>query len=62
MIRIALCLLLGGCVQVLPAVDQSMSVGCCIALIELSKTTNGSIEVQKSPTTWSVSAKVHRKF
>jgi hypothetical protein len=62
MIRIALCLLLGGCVQVLPTIDQSMNVGCCIALIELSKTTNGSIEVQKSPTTWSVSTKVRTKF
>ncbi|MFM0141710.1 hypothetical protein [Paraburkholderia sp. RL18-085-BIA-A] len=62
MIRIALCLLLGGCVQVLPTVDQSLNVGCCIAYVELSKSTSGSIEVQKSPTNWSVSAKVHSKF
>jgi hypothetical protein len=54
--------LLSGCVQVLPTVDQSFDVGCCIALVEISKSTNGSIEVQKSPTTWSVSAKVHHKF
>jgi hypothetical protein len=63
MIRIApLALLLSGCVQVLPTVDQSFNVGCCIALVEISKSTNGSIEVQKSPTAWSVSAKVHTKF
>jgi hypothetical protein len=62
MIRIALCLLLGGCVQVLPTVDQSLNVGCCIAYWEMSRSTFGSIEVQKSPATWSVSAKVHSKF
>jgi hypothetical protein len=62
MIRIALCLLLGGCVQVFPTVDQSLNVGCCIAYVELSKSTSSSIEVQKSPTNWSVSAKVHSKF
>jgi hypothetical protein len=62
-IRLAiLALLLSGCVQVLPTVDQSFDVGCCIALVEINKSTNGSIEVQKSPTTWSVSAKVHHKF
>lgn len=62
MIRLApLALLLPGCV-VLPTVDQSFNVGCCIALVAISKSTNGSIEVQKSPTTWSVSAKVHSKF
>jgi hypothetical protein len=62
MIRIAICLLLGGCVQMLPTVDQSLNVGCCIAYVEFSKSTSGSIEVQKKPSTWSVSAKVHTKF
>lgn len=63
MIRLApLVLLLSGCVQVLLTVDPSFDVGCCIALVELGKSTNGTIEVQKSPTTWFVSAKVHHKF
>jgi hypothetical protein len=57
-----LCLWLCGCVQVLPTVDQSLGVGCCIALVELSKSTNGSIEVQKNAATWSISAKVNTKF
>jgi hypothetical protein len=68
MIRAAFAALaLSGCtvithVQVLPTVDQTFNVGCCIAYWELSRSTSGSVEVQKSPTAWSVSAKVHRKF
>jgi hypothetical protein len=64
---LALALSLSGCtviehVQVLPTVGQGFNVGCCVAYWELSRSTSGSVEVQKSPTTWSVSAKVHHKF
>ena len=69
MIRVALAaLLLGGCtviehVQVLPTVNpNTYDVSCCIVYWELSKSTSGSLEMQKSPTTWSVSAKVRTKF
>lgn len=64
MIRSTLALLaLSGCVQVLPVVNpMTDDVSCCIAYVELSKSTSGSLEVLKSPTHWSVSAKVHTKF
>jgi len=54
MIRLALCLLLGGCttgIQVLPVVDQRTdAVSCCIAYVEAGKNTDGSIEIQNSET------------
>jgi len=57
---------LTGCVQILPTVssgnDLGAEVGCCIAYIAISKTTSGSIEVQKSPTHWAVSTKFRTKF
>jgi hypothetical protein len=52
-IRIALCLLLGGCgvvehVQVVPVIDQrTQALSCCIAYVE-GKSADGSIEVQNS--------------
>jgi hypothetical protein len=66
LIRIALCLLLGGCttgVVVLPVVNPTTyDASCCIAYWALSKSTSGSLEVQKSATTWSVNSKLHIKF
>jgi hypothetical protein len=65
MIRIALCLLLGGCttgIQVLPVVDQkTQTVSCCIAYVESGKSTDGSIEVQNS-TTKGVSVKLGARW
>lgn len=65
MIRIALCLLLGGCVPivVLPVVNPTTyDASCCIAYWALNKSTSGSVEVQKSATSWSVNSKLHLKF
>jgi hypothetical protein len=46
--RALLCLLLGGCVQVVPIVDQrTHSVSCCEALVEMNHTTDGSITITK---------------
>lgn len=58
-----LALTLSGCVQILPVVNpMTDDVSCCIAYVELSKSTSGSLEVLKSPTHWSVSAKIRTKF
>jgi len=66
MIRLALCLLLGGCttgVVVLPVVNPTTDdTSCCVAYWQLSKSTAGSLEVQKSATSWSISSKLHIKF
>jgi hypothetical protein len=66
MTRALLCLLLGGCttgVVVLPVVNPTTDdASCCIAYWQLSKSTAGSLEVQKSATTWSVNSKLHIKF
>lgn len=64
MIRAALAALaLSGCVQILPTLDkQDQPTGCCIAYWEISRSTSGSIEVQKSPTHWSISTKFRTKF
>jgi hypothetical protein len=67
-ILLALALPLAGCavvdhVQVLPVVNPATyDASCCIAFFELGKGTDGSIEVQKTPTHLSVSAKVRRDF
>lgn len=66
MIRIALCLLLGGCstgVVILPVVNPATDdASCCVAYWALNKSTSGSLEVQKSDTAWSVNSKLHIKF
>jgi len=66
MIRLILCLLLGGCttgVVVLPVVSPvTEDTSCCVAYWKLSKSTAGSLEVQKSATSWSISSKLHVKF
>lgn len=64
MIRLALCLLLGGCgVVVLPVVNPATDdVSCCIAYWSLDKSTSGSLEVKKSETAWSVNSKLRIKF
>jgi hypothetical protein len=64
---LALALSLSGCtaiehIQVLPTIDQGFNIGCCIAYWELSRSTSGSIEVQRAPAAWSISAKLHSKF
>jgi len=54
MIRLALCLLLGGCttgIQVLPVVDQRTdAVSCCEAIVEVNRTTDGTLAIQNSET------------
>jgi hypothetical protein len=61
-------LALAGCavverVQVLPVVNPATyDASCCVAFFEIGKGTAGSFEVQKSPTNWSVSAKIHHAF
>jgi len=65
MIRIALlCLLLSGCgVIVLPVANQMTNqLSCCEAYWRLSNSTSGSIEFQKSVTTWSIVSKFHHTF
>ena len=66
MIRALLCLLLGGCttgVVVLPVVSPvTDDTSCCVAYWQLSKSTAGSLEVQKSATSWSVGTKLHFAF
>jgi hypothetical protein len=68
-ILLALALLpMAGCafvdhVQVLPVVNPTTyDASCCVAFFELGKRTDGSIEVQKTPTHLSVSAKVRQEF
>jgi len=67
MIRAALlALALSGCadrVIVLPVINPTTyDASCCVAYWEISKSTAGSLEVQKSATSWSVSTKLHFKF
>jgi hypothetical protein len=53
MIRLALCLLLGGCtvfpehLQVLPAVSESAEIGCCVVTAELPPSTDLSLKITK---------------
>jgi len=52
MIRLALCLLLGGCatVEVLPTFDQKTeSIGCCLIAAQIPPSTRLSAQVTKSP-------------
>lgn len=64
MIRAALCLLLSGCgVVVVPVINPTTyDASCCVAYWALNKSTSGSLEVQKSATSWSVNSKLHLKF
>ena len=68
MIRAALAALaLSGCafehVQVLPVINPTTyDATCCIAYVEFNRSTAGSLEVQKSATSWSVSTKLHFAF
>jgi hypothetical protein len=68
-IRVALlCVALSGCtvidhIQILPVVNpQTYDPSCCIAYWELSRSTTGSIEVQKGARSWSISSKFHSTF
>jgi hypothetical protein len=53
MIRLALCLLLGGCatnVEVLPTFDQKTeSIGCCLIAAQIPPSTSLTAQVTKSP-------------
>jgi hypothetical protein len=63
MTRALLCLLLGGCVQVVPVVDsRTDTVACCQALIELNRTTDGYIAVTKPAQNLEFKAGAHIKF
>jgi hypothetical protein len=69
MIRAAVAALaLSGCsvvehVQVLPVINPTTyDVSCCVAYVELNRSTSGSLEVQKSAANWSVSTKLRFKF
>jgi hypothetical protein len=65
MIRIALlCLLLSGCGAIVVPVVSPMTnqVSCCEALWRLNNSTSGSIEFQKSVTSWSIVSKYHHTF
>jgi hypothetical protein len=52
MIRLALCLLLGGCaarVEVLPTFDsKTYAVGCCVVMAQIPPSTDLSVTVQKT--------------
>lgn len=51
MTRVLLCLLLGGCVQVLPVVDpHTDSVSCCIAVAEINRTTDATLQITNTAT------------
>lgn len=69
MIRAALAaLVLSGCtlashVQVLPAINPTTyDASCCVAYVELNRSAAGSLEVQKTVKTWSISTKLHLQF
>jgi hypothetical protein len=67
MIRLALCLLLGGCtvvehVQVLPTLSATEGIGCCVILAEPSPSTNLSLTITKPAQGVEVKAGVHIKF
>jgi hypothetical protein len=69
MIRAAVAALaLSGCtvvehVQVVPVINPTTyDASCCVAYVEINRSTTGSLEVQKSATRWSVSTKLHLKF
>lgn len=63
MIRILLCLLLGGCVQVLPVVDpHTDSVSCCIAVAEINRTTEATLQITKPAANLQVKFGVRAKF
>jgi hypothetical protein len=53
MIRVAACLLLGGCtvvehVQVMPTFDKQQEIGCCVIYAEPNPQTTLSVTVQKA--------------
>ncbi len=54
-----------GCVQVvvLPVVNPTTyDASCCVAYVELNRSTTGSLEMQKTAKTWSISTKLHFQF
>lgn len=62
MTRALLCLLLGGCVQVVPIFDQQTdSVSCCEAVAEFSRTTDGTVQIQNIATN-GVSVKIGARW
>lgn len=63
MIRAALlALLLSGCI-VLPVVDQRTdAVSCCLAVVEVNKTTDGTLQITKPAETLQVKIGARFKF
>jgi hypothetical protein len=67
MIRLALCLLLGGCtvvehVQVLPTISATEGIGCCVILAEPNPSTDFSLKITKPAQSLEVKAGAHFKF
>jgi hypothetical protein len=63
MIRTLLCLLLGGCMQVVPAVDpHTDAISCCLAVAELSRTTDATLQITKPAANLQVKLGFRSKF
>jgi hypothetical protein len=67
LIRIALCLLLGGCtvvehVQVLPTLSATEGIDCCVILAEPNPSTNLSLTITKPAQSLELKAGARWKF
>jgi hypothetical protein len=63
MIRLAPCLLLCGCVAIVPVLNEkTQTASCCEALIAVDRSTDGYIAITKPAETLQIKIGAHWKF